>query len=160
MPAGDVRERLSHIILRLAGRYGAPQFAPHVTLLGSCAGPLRELVIRTGRVAAAIRPFAIRLGQLDYLDEYYRCLFVHAQLTEPLRIAHLKASHVLGGGRQPVFMPHLSLLYGSFPRSLKEELVSELGPRLDVEFKVRSLHLYRTRGEPARWRRAASFGLK
>jgi hypothetical protein len=57
-------------------------------------------------------------------------------------------------------MPHLSLLYGNFPRSLKKEMRAEIGPRLDVQFKVRSLYLYRTDGDPRPWRRVASFGLK
>ena len=56
-------------------------------------------------------------------------------------------------------MPHLSLLYGNFPQSLKEEMIAEMGPRLDVQFKVRSLHLYRTHGEPRHWRQVARFGL-
>jgi hypothetical protein len=56
-------------------------------------------------------------------------------------------------------MPHLSLLYGDFSRSLKEEAAAELGPRLDLAFKVRSLDLYSTRGEPRHWRRVAKFGL-
>jgi hypothetical protein len=38
--------------------------------------------------------------------------------------------------------------------------MAEMGPRLDVQFKVRSLYLYHTRGEPRRWRRVASFGLE
>jgi hypothetical protein len=39
-------------------------------------------------------------------------------------------------------------------------LIGEMGPRLDVQFKVRSLYLFRTHGEPRHWRRVASFGLR
>jgi 2'-5' RNA ligase len=85
-------------------------------------------------------------------------LFVHAALVEPLRKAHQAACQAFGHRREPPFMPHLSLLYGNFPRGLKEEMVTEMGPRLDVQFKVRRLHLYRTHGEPRLWRRVASFG--
>jgi len=110
-------------------------------------------------VAAALRPFAIRLEKIDFFDEYFRCLFVRAAPTEPLRNAHQAARQALGHGREPDFMPHLSLLYGNFPRSLKEGVIADMGPRLDVQFKVRSLQLYRTQGEPHLWRRVASFGL-
>jgi 2'-5' RNA ligase len=160
MPTGDVCERLKHILQRLSARYGAPEFPPHVTLLGGCVGPRRELIRQSARVAAALRPFALRLTEIDCRDEYFRCLFVHAALTEPLRKAHYVARQVFGHTREPSFMPHLSLLYGNFPRSLKEEVLAEMGARLDVQFKVRSLHLYRTHGEPRHWRRVASFGLK
>jgi 2'-5' RNA ligase len=160
MPTGDVCERLKHILQRLSARFGAPEFPPHVTLLGRCVGPRTELIRRSARVAAAIRPFAIRLSEIDCRDEYFRCLFVHAALTEPLRKAHQAARQVFGHPREPSFMPHLSLLYGNFPRSQKEEVMAEMGPRLDVQFKVRSLHLYRTHGEPRLWRRVATFGLE
>jgi len=160
MPRGDVCDHLSRIIQRLSARYGTPVFSPHVTLLGGCAGPLPELRRQAARVAAAFRPFAIRLEEIDFLDEYYRCLFVHAALTEPLRKAHRFARQAFGHGREPAFMPHLSLLYGNFPRSLKEALAAELGPRLGEQFRVRNLHLFRTHGEPRHWRRVASFGLK
>ena len=159
VPTGDVCDRLSLILHRLSARYGAPEFSPHVTLLGRCVGPRGELIRQSGQVAAGLRPFVIRLEKVDFLDAYFRCLFVRAALTEPLRRAHRAACEASGHDREPAFMPHLSLLYGDFPQSLKEKLIAEIGPRLDVQFKVRSLHLYRTHGEPRHWRRVASFGL-
>ena len=160
MPRGDVCDGLLRILHPLSARYGAPQFPPHVTLLGGCVGPRRELIRQSARVAASLRPFIIRLDQIDFSDEYFRCLFVHAALAEPLRKAHQAACQVFGRGREPAFMPHLSLLYGDFPRRLKEEVMAEMGRRLDVQFKVRSLHLYRTHGEPRLWRQVARFALK
>jgi 2'-5' RNA ligase len=160
MPSGDVCERLSYVLRQLSARYGAPEFSPHVTLLGGCVGPRGELIRRSAQVTAALRPFVLRLGEIDFRDEYFRCLFVHAALAEPLRKAHQVARQVFGRPREPSFLPHLSLLYGNFPRSLKEEIMAEMGPRLDIQFKVRSLHLYRTHGEPRHWRRVGRFALK
>jgi 2'-5' RNA ligase len=160
MPAGDVRNRLAGLIDWLSACYGAPQFPPHVTLLGSCVGARREVVRQAAAVAAACRPFVIRLEAIDFLDEYYRCLFARAALTAPLRQAHRVTCRVFGHDREPAFMPHLSLLYGNFSPSLKKRLVAELGPRLDIKFPVRSLHLYRTQGEPFTWHQVARFGLE
>jgi len=160
MPRGDVCDRLSRILRRLSARYGTPEFPPHVTLLGGCVGPRRELIRQAACVAVGIRPFFIRLESIDFLDEYFRCLFVRAALTAPLRKAHQAARQAFGHHRQPAFLPHVSLLYGNFPPSLKQGIVGEMGPRLDVQFKVRSLHLWQTHGEPQNWRRVASFGLK
>jgi 2'-5' RNA ligase len=159
MPRGDVWERLWRIIQQLSVRYAAPEFPPHVTLLGSSVGPRRELICQSAGLAASLRPFTLRLEEIDYREEYFRCLFVHAALAEPLRKAHQAARQAFGHDREPPFMPHLSLLYGDFPRSLKEGVIREMGPRVDVQFKVRSLHLYWTRGEPRLWRRVASFGI-
>jgi 2'-5' RNA ligase len=159
MPGGDVRDRLSGILHRLSARFGAPEFAPHITLLGSCVGERHEVIQRSARVATALRPFTIRLGELDFRDEYFRCLFVHAGLTAPLRKAYQAACQEFGRRRELAFMPHLSLLYGNFSPGLMKELMQEMGSRLDMQFKVRSLYLYRTHGEPRLWRQVARWGL-
>ena len=160
MPGGDVCRRLSRTLHGLSAQLNAPEFPPHVTLLASCVGEAREMIQRAGRLAASLWPFTLHLEELDFRDEYFRCLFVHATLTEPLRNAYQAACQEFPRARRPPFMPHLSLLYGNFPPAMKEQLMGELGPRLDVQFKVRSLHLYRTHGEPRLWRRVARFGLK
>jgi len=160
MPTGEVCNHLAGIIQRLSARLGAPQFSPHVTLLGGCVGARGEMIARSARVAAALRPFTLRLEQIGYLDEYFRCLFVYVALTEPLRRAHQAARLAFDQQRAPAFLPHLSLLYGNFPRSRKEELMAELGPRLEMHFKARSLHVWQGHGDPRHWRRVARFGLE
>jgi 2'-5' RNA ligase len=160
MPGGDVCHRLSRTIDRLSARFDAPVFPPHVTLLARCTGEVREVIRRSARLALSLRPFTIRLKAIDFRDEYFRCLFVHAALTEPLRKAHHAACWEFARRREPVFTPHLSLVYANLPPTIKEQLRGELGPQLDASFKVRSLHLYRTHGEASRWRRVAMFGFK
>ena len=160
VPRVDVWDRLSRILNQLSARYNAPSFSPHVTLLGSFVGAHGKLIRQSARVAEALRPLVIRLEELDFRDEYYRCLFVHAALTEPLRKAHQAAHQMLGRGREPCFMPHLSLLYGDYPRTIKEDLISELGPRLDFQFKARRLDLWLTHRHPRHWRQVAKFGLR
>jgi 2'-5' RNA ligase len=160
MPRGELWERLAQILHRLSVRYDAPEFPPHVTLLGNCVGSRRELIRQSARLAGSIRPFVIRLEAIDFLDEYFRCLFVRAALTNSLRQAHRAACVAFGRRREPPFMPHLSRLYGDFSRTLKQNLIADLGPRMEAQFKLRALHLYRTHGEPRRWRQVASFELK
>jgi 2'-5' RNA ligase len=160
MPEADAYVRLSTAIAAIARRFHAPKFQPHVTLLGLCVGARTELLEKAAQVASTIRPFDIHLKAVGYLDEYFRCLFVHVATSEPLRMAHENACRVFGRHREPPFMPHLSLLYGNFSASLKQALISEFGTRLDLEFPVRSLHVYRTAAEPRTWRRVAQFDLQ
>jgi len=160
MPAGEVSERLSAIIRHLSSRYGAPEFPPHVTLLGSFPGRSRELTEPCAMIAASLRPFVVRLGEIGCLEEYFRCLFVRAALDGPLRHAYRSACRALGDKRRKAFLPHLSLLYGIYPPSVKQQIIAEVGPRLDLQFRVRSLHLYRTQNDPPQWREVARFSLK
>jgi 2'-5' RNA ligase len=160
MPEGKVRDRLTQILHHLSVRHEAPEFPPHVTLLGSCVGERDEMMRRSSLVAGALRPFTIRLGKLDFRDEYFRCLFLHAGPAKPLRNAHQVACRKFDRTPNPDFMPHLSLLYGNYALNVKEDARAELGRRLDVRFKVRSIHLYQTHRAVQNWRLVESFGLK
>lgn len=160
MPTGGVYESLARTIRRLSARYGGPEFLPHLTLLGGFVSLRRDALRRCAALAHMLRPFTIYMGKVGFRDEYFRCLFVHAEMTPALRKANLVAHRVFGRDLDRPFMPHLSLLYGNFPRGLKEEISAELGSRLDLQFKVRRVFLYRTQESPLQWRRMATFGLE
>jgi 2'-5' RNA ligase len=160
MPTGEVRHRLAGTIFDLSREYAAPAFEPHVTLAGGIMGPAREVASKMADLARRIPPFTVRLTAVDGLDEYFRCLFVRVATTYPIMKANKAAREVFSLAKQPAFMPHLSLLYGNLPSSVKEGIVASLARRFELEFKVSALHLYRIKGAVQAWRRVASFGLK
>jgi 2'-5' RNA ligase len=160
MPEGAVRDRLALILKRLSSRCKAPEFPPHVTLVGSIVSEHEELIQKSALVAAAIQSITIRLGKIDFRDEYFQTLFVHAGPKAQLQQAYRAACRILGREAAPDFMPHLSLLYGTFPQTLKNKIIAELGGQLRVQFKVRSLCLYQTQGAVERWRQVAEFEIK
>jgi 2'-5' RNA ligase len=159
IPTGEVRQQLAGTILDLSRQYAAPAFEPHVTLAGGIVGPAREVVAKMADLARRIPPFTVRLTEVDFLDEYFRCLFVRVAPTQPIMKANQLARAVFSLERQPAFMPHLSLLYADLPSGVKERIAASLGRRFELEFKVSDLHLYRIKGEVAAWRRTARFGL-
>jgi len=159
MPTGEVRQTLAAAILDLSREYAAPTFEPHVTLAGGIVGPAREVASKMADLARQIPPFTIRLTEVDFLDEYFRCLFLRVAATYPIMKANKLARAVFNLEKQPAFMPHLSLLYADLPSGVKERIVASLGRRFELEFKVSSVHLYLIKGEAAVWRRMARFGL-
>jgi 2'-5' RNA ligase len=159
MPTGEVRHRLAATILDLSLEYAAPAFEPHVTLAGGIVGPAQEVASRIADLARRIPPFTVRLTEVDFLDEYFRCLFVRVATTHPIMKANKVARAVFSLGKQPAFMPHLSLLYANLPSDVKERSVASLGRRFELEFKASGLHLYLIKSEPAAWRRVARVGL-
>jgi 2'-5' RNA ligase len=159
MPEGEVRDRLTLILKRLSARFEVPEFPPHVTLLGSSMGERDEMVRRSSLVAADLMPFTIHLEKIDHRDEYFRCVFVHAEPMEPLRDAHRAVCWTFGRTPDPDFMPHLSLLYGNFSLDVKKYIMVELGFQFDIQFEAPSLHLYHTEGAVENWRLVETFGL-
>ena len=159
MPGGQVYRRLHGVILKLSREYSTPAFKPHVTLLGRIVAPRREVLVKSAQLARSLRPLLIRLGALEGLDEYYRCLFVRAAKTGALKKASRAALRVFSRDERPAYMPHLSLVYGNLSPRVKEQIIRELGGQSELEFEVRSLHLYLTTGKPRAWRQVKVFDL-
>jgi len=159
MPTGETRQRLSGTILELSRQYATPAFEPHVTLAGSIVGPAREVESKIKNLARRIPPFTVRLTTVEGLEEYFRCLFVRVAQTHPIMSANKAAREIFRLPKQPAFMPHLSLLYGSLLSKEKERIIISLGRQFELEFKAATLHLYLIKREPEAWRRVASHGL-
>ncbi len=131
-----------------------------MTLAGSIVGPAREVESKVKDLARRIPPFTVRLTTVEGREEYFRCLFVRVDQTHPIMSAHEAAREIFRFPKQPAFMPHLSLLYGSLPSKEKERLIASLGRRFELEFKAATLHLYLIKREPEAWRRLATCGLR
>ncbi len=159
VPEGAVYESLSRLISRLAGRHSAFVFEPHVTLLGQLPGTEEEILSKTAQSAAALRPHEIKLTTVDYLDEFFRCLFIRAEESDWILDANKKAREIFGRTNDPPFMPHLSLMYRNLSPEAKQRIIAEIGPRMDLTFRIASLHVVATEGDPREWRRAGEFPL-
>lgn len=160
MPSGDVYRRLSGIISRLSEGYSAPYFEPHVTLLGGLAGREEEILSKASQLAARISPYEIRLNKVDFLDEYFRCLFIRAKADEPVLSANLSARNAFNRQHDPTYMPHLSLMYGNFSPEIKEEIIAEIGDEFNLKFGARSIYLFSTGNKVEEWHKIKEFALK
>ncbi|MGA2784592.1 MAG: hypothetical protein ABSF09_07845, partial [Candidatus Bathyarchaeia archaeon] len=90
MPTGDAYQALANLIFDLSKEYSSPRFAPHVTLLGELHGSEEEIKSRTSRLSANLKPYAIDLTRIEYLDEYFRSLFIRVEETEQVMQANLR----------------------------------------------------------------------
>lgn len=158
-PTGQVYDRLAEMIRQLSEQYRAPVFEPHITLLGGLAGNRESLVLRTTQLAKLIQPNIVTLTTVDYLDEYFRCLFVSVEKTKWLADANIGARKLFHREGTPEFMPHLSLMYGNFPPTTKQRIIIEIGSTLATSFEVTSLHLWSTNGAPLEWYEVQEFFL-
>ncbi len=151
MPSGEVRYELALLIAKLATEYSTEVFPPHVTLIGRLAHPVPVLDAKARQLAARLKPYELALGNVEYLDEYYRCLFTHLQETEAVLHANAVAREVFGRQDDPTYMPHMSLLYGDFPKELKDKIIDKIGRRIERKFQATSIYLYSTFGKTRDW---------
>ena len=160
MPVGELFDRLAAIIKKLSLNQPALSFEPHVTLLGRLLGLESERVSKTRVLASLIKPFQIQLDKVDYLDEFFRSLFIRVEPTQAVLDANRTAQMLFSGRTDAEYLPHLSLMYGDLAAATKEEIIVRIGHEIRGEFEVRAIHLYQTEGEPKDWRQVEQFSLQ
>jgi 2'-5' RNA ligase len=158
MPGGKVREKLHALIRDLSETYRTPPFEPHITVLGGLASSEDVLVPWAEELASSAGPFEVELDGMGHKEEYYRCLFAKVRETEELMELNRRAGEIFGRADDPPFMPHVSLMYSNMRASRKRRIIPPLEDELrGVRFRVDSLYLYLTEGEPPDWSEAARF---
>jgi 2'-5' RNA ligase len=159
MPTGELYSDLSDTIIRLSQQFQTPAFSPHITLLSGLADSEKELVSKASHLSSFTKSFEIRLRNVGFRDEYFRCLFIHVEETTELLEAHSKAAKVFARPQDSQLMPHLSIVYGNLSSAEKQELVNQLKLPIGMSFRVDRVHLFLTEGRPADWRPVGEFKL-
>ena len=161
IPEGKAYRELKQLIDLLSRMYSTPSFDPHTTVLGRVTGSGKELIAKAARLAGIIRPFAISLRRLEYLDEYFRCLFIKSDESKELINLHNKAKTIFGIKDKECYMPHISLMYGSLSPHLKEKIVSDIGKGFPDTFDIHRIHLVSASIEtdPTEWHSVKGFPL-
>lgn len=160
MPFGEAYPLLAATIAELSRRHGAPIFEPHVTLLGDLPGSEEEIVPLSSLLARQLNSYDIHLTTPAQEEQYFRCLFVKVQETSAVMEANVRGKRIFNQPNDPPYRPHLSLLYGSYPVSLKARIIADLPSFQGVHFAVTTLHLIRAEStNPKDWHRIHAFPL-
>ena len=158
-PGCDAGLSLAQTILKLAQELGTPFFEPHVTLLANLAGTADEHLRRSKALAASLRPFEIVLTNASYHDTYFQCIFLCAEKSPAIISARETARHLFEKTEE-TYMPHLSLVYGSFSVPRKQEIIRNLSADLRTSFAVNDLFLIRAdSSNPQDWHEISAFTL-
>ncbi len=160
MPEGDVYKKLSNLITQLSKEYSTPNFEPHITILHSLVMMEEDIINKTRHLASTINPFKVKLNVIDYLEEYFRCLFVRAEETDDLVNLSNRAREIFNRQSDPKYMPHLSLLYGNFSAEIKKNIIKKIGSKFEEKFKVKSLNLFSSEEDISKWHRIKEFNFR
>ncbi len=159
-PGEPMFSLLAGEISRLSQEYFTPRFDPHVTLLSGITVPEEEARAQSALLADSLKPFRIELGDIGYLNEYFRCLFVSVVSTDVIIEARQAAQKAFGLRDKLPYTPHLSLVYGKLQIETKKRIAAGLGSLPGQTIEVRRLCLYRISGSPQEWKCVEKFDLK
>jgi len=152
MPKGETYKHFFRLIMKLVKEHKSPLFAPHVTLLGMLKDQNEETVLqKVATVADSHTRFSLTLEEIGFEEFFYRALFIRAKKTPELLSLNQNTREAFDMQDEPAFMPHLSLLYGDFPISVKEKIRQEIGEQ-NRSFEVSGITLVHADGHEDTWR--------
>jgi len=117
---------LTAMVRELADRFGAPFFAPHLTLRGDTEQPLAELERAIEAAARRVEPFSEPVACVEGSEAFFRSFYARFAICPAL--AALKRA--LDPEGRDSFMPHVSLLYGPVEAAAKTQVIGEIDKRL------------------------------
>ncbi len=158
VPPEPVITELRIIIETLAKKYGGPVFLPHTTLLARIPRDDESAILEKARlVAKNLTPLTLTLKDFGEEESFFRAFFIKFAPSKELLLAHRQALDVFGIEDANKYLPHLSLLYGDFPLPVKDSIRASVTLPSTHEFKVTSLHVFKTEGITESWEHVAEY---
>ena len=143
-------------------------FFPHVTVLGgipvaSEAG-IHAVTVAVGALARETRAFSVEAPAIVAGAQFFQCVYALCQPSAPLSACFESLCAALPSAPRPfpAYMPHLSLVYGELPQSLREASAAALAASFGgqgVAFSAAALEVWDTTGPVESWRLLSSFAL-
>jgi hypothetical protein len=159
-PSGEAYKILRRTIEQLAQKLDAPMFEPHISLIGNLDGTEEEIIKKSESLAKSLKPFTAVLTEPAYRDSHFQCLFMLVDKAPLLMEAHRIASESFNKTLSD-FMPHLSLVYGSYPEEQKKSVIAHLPTEIKMSFDVSGLYLVRANSpEPKDWHELGPFPME
>lgn len=150
---------LASAISRLSREHSTPRFGPHITLLGRIVLPEAKALAKSASLASILEPFRFQLGNIGFLDENFRCLFITVVADHHISSACRTACRTFTRHGAP-YMPHMSLVYGRLPPETKQKLATDFSWLSGRAFRVHQLMLWRVDGPVCQWKPVKTFDLR
>ncbi|XP_031122143.1 cyclic phosphodiesterase [Ipomoea triloba] len=149
VPPEDVTARVKKIMEGLRSEFGAPQFEPHVTVVGAISLTESEARDKFRKACEGLKTYDATVLKVDTGTHFYQCVFL---LLDPTTQVVETSDHCCKhfGYERPsaAYMPHLSLLYADITDEEKKR-AQEKAYALDesigsLRFPITRLLLYKT----------------
>jgi 2'-5' RNA ligase len=109
----------------------APEFFPHVTLLGGIEQPKDQVLTIAEQIAANLKPIDIQFDRVTSGNIYHQCIYILCnQTSKDLTSAGRKAKEAFNLDPSTPYMPHLSLVYSDMSTEDRQKLAAELQQKL------------------------------
>ena len=151
IPDLETTAQLSQLIQIIGHRFDGPFIPPHVTLLGQITDELGEILPIFRKLGHSCPPLTLSIDVIGFQDFYYRAVYFQIQPSRTLLKLNNRARAQFQGQADPLFFPHLSLLYSGATEQAKSEVLKQLQIATLETIPIRGIELVRTQGEVKDW---------
>jgi hypothetical protein len=159
IPSGSMGQNLTHVIEKFAWENSAPRFQPHITILGEILKSESEILEKTEKLTNMFQAFRVSSPQIKQLDTYFRALFLQIKETPEIMQLHANAATLFDMPDVEAYFPNLSLLYGDFSSTQKDEIAQSIDLKFPVSFDIADIQVIKSEGPPEKWRLVRNFPL-
>lgn len=126
LPDADTEVRLRAIIAQLAAQFGAPEFAPHMTVCVGLRLGDEQLKRIIEQAAALIDPLPLRVRGIRDSEKYTRTVFIEFEQDDQLTDFKCKVADLTSSRDTYEFVPHSSLIYKKLDPGLRRKILKLL----------------------------------
>jgi 2'-5' RNA ligase len=139
------------LITHLSERGVAPEFSPHITLLGQLTQNVDWIKAKLIDFTQNIEPFQLSFSHIGMFDQFFRSIIMHTHLNPILDRIHVRAMEQFEVKTNNTFVPHLSLLYSHLELANKKLLMESIAIGSPLTVTIKEAVLVETNGAPGQW---------
>ncbi len=164
LPDAPAFDEIRALITELSARHRSPAFEPHITLLSGILDREEQALEKAQAIAERFSPISAAFRQVEYLEEYYRCLFFSTTHSSELLQIRAECEQIFEHTNIQPFVPHISFLYGAIPvfqkQAIAEDIARHRAQLLLRPLRMPTLRLVRTQRTPEFWETVAEWTLR
>ncbi len=126
----------------LSKKYDCPTFQAHITLLGGIYGEENIVLNQFEKLKPYLKSFSLKLLELEFGNTYFQSIFYTVEKNQPLKVLRQLAENIFN--KKETYFPHLSMLYGHFALSQKEEISKQISQPLYNQLMISKIALVDT----------------
>jgi 2'-5' RNA ligase len=141
---------LKKIIDKIAKRYQAPKFEPHVTVYGLVNSKISQINSIAREVSLNCNSCVVKKSKILQSDELWKTVYIELETDKQLKIIHENLKKYFEKIVKYEFKPHISLIYKILPLEEKIKIINELD--IKNEFTINKLVIQKFFPDVEKWK--------
>ena len=118
------REYLKSIIDKIAGKYHAPKFEPHVTVYGVLDLKMNEIDNTINEVAQKSNSFLVKKSEILQSEVLWKTVYIELEKNQQLELIYKNLKNNFEKILKYEFSPHISLIYKILSKEEKIKIIN------------------------------------